>query len=170
MRKSGLESSVGFEGSNGTLTSLGGNFIHTYVEAQNLNDFTLKVTTPIDQEVDPAFSDDTPGSPFPGVDLRPDGSAGSPDLWQADGGILGQGDGVWHSGALEPFNLSTLATVAGAGTTSLYGERKQKIYENSFGKEPTRGRGIRMRLRSTDIRSKKLYAGLWVRHAGEEPK
>jgi hypothetical protein len=156
-------------GTGGTTTSLGGNFVHHYTDPLSVGGLTLLAT---DQNVDPLFFDDVEGAPFPGVDLRPDGSVGSPALWQADVGdtALDREDGVWHSGALEPHNLATLTTVDTAANTSVYADVKQRIYEDSFGLNATRGRGIRMKLRSTDRRSRKLFAGLWIRHAGEEPK
>jgi hypothetical protein len=141
------------------ITSLGGNWLYTYVEAHVPGDFTPIST---DQSgTDPSFTDD--GCPI--LDLHPDGSVGSPELWQAS-------TIAWHPGRLEPFNLETVSApvVAAAGSTAVWAERKQRIYDGNLGTEDNkhiRGRGLRIRTRSRDVASQKLVAGIWVKHTPE---
>lgn len=145
-------------GVNSVHVNNGYNFLWEYdPTAIALGDWVSHAT---DQNVDPAFVSSVCATP----DLAPDGSVGSPALWNADS------TGTWHPGAVEPFNADTLTLLSPVGTQAVYGERKQKIYTNTFGTSPMRGRAIRMKLRATDRQSRKLYAGIFVRHAEEEPK
>lgn len=143
----------------GTITENGGSFIHTYNDTQVLGDYTLNTGDFPDQVVDPSFFDDT----IPDLDLRPDGTAGTPDL-------QGMSTGGMFPGALEPHNITG---VDAADVESVWGERKQRVYEKNLAHSTSvglRGRGIRLRLRSTDERSKKLVAGLFVKHEPERVK
>lgn len=148
---------------NGVLTSLGYSFIHFY-ETVDKGDWIDHAT---DQDDNPDFSD----ADCTSFDLRPGGGAkdsGGRDveLWKAD--EIG-----WHPGALEPHDLSSFVSVAGAGEESVWGERKQRIYEKSLASEDNvhlRARGVRLQVLSRDERSQKLLAGLWVSHVPERMK
>jgi hypothetical protein len=148
-------------GTGATFASLGYNFLHAYVEALDLGVWASQAT---DQVVDPGFASSACATPV----LIPDGSARevlgrNVALWKAS-------SIAWHPGALEPFNLATLTSVAGAGTSAVWGERKQRVYERPLMSNNTRGlrgRGIRVRVRSLDERSQKMIQGVWVKHLQE---
>ena len=129
-----------------------GNIAYIITDPWAAGDFPFSAT--LDQtDVDPAYN------AVPD-DLAPDATAGTPDL-----GTFSKYS-TWP-GAVIPFNQGNIAA---AGTSGLYGENKQRIYEKSFGTNPTRGRGIRVRVHSRDSKSNKTIAGIWLRHGMEEPK
>lgn len=109
---------------------------------------------PDDQEgVDPSYTDET--YPF---DLSPDAQAGDPDLYVADqfGGYVG---------AKEPYNYPASAAVDPDGTTGVWAEFKQRVYECSFGSDAnmTLGRAIRIKVSSTDLAGPKHVGGMFLR-------
>jgi hypothetical protein len=107
-----------------------------------------------DQAVDPDYADDTT-YPF---NLSPDAQAGDPDLYVADE------DGTWP-GAVEPYNFPAADEPDPAGTEGVWADRKQRVYECSFGDDAnkTLGRAIRVGVSADDLSGTKLIGGIFLK-------
>lgn len=113
-----------------------------------------------EQIADPLYQDET----TPPFDLVPTATAGDPDL------AFAASDGI-YVGALEPlyssYPVGSLIPDP-SGTVGVWAGRKQIVRRCSLGEDERRGRAIRIRLRSSDLKGEKLIGAVFLVASAEE--